>query len=167
MPKALKDLNELGPAFFAQTIETSGVGETSHVRLKGPLTLHRFGSIDFREPQCWFGADEYARALAHARRGSTRSGGYGDAMIRYLRRRLAVRLDWNDLVSFWSLHLPEGVAVDAFRSLIRAQPLATEPPGRVPLAAGAMPTLSGGAVQYWLFPVPAWIEHRPEFLKGG
>lgn len=160
----------LTPEFFVGTIAPSGT-EPNLVFLRGPLTLCRFGRVNFGEMQCWFTHEEYGSAVAKADEASASGGSHSSTLREVLRDRLAIRLDWNDMGSLSFLHLPDGVGVEAFKSLVKAQPLvsahdASTSSGvsRVPVQ---VPFLRGGGVQYWLIPQPAWLERRPRFLKGG
>jgi hypothetical protein len=161
----------LTPTFYADEISKSGVGELEFVALRGPITLCRFGPVNFAAMQCWFSHEEYLLADERAK-----CVGYDcvSSMLRkVLRDRLAIRLDWNDMVKLSFLHLPAGARVEALKSVIKTQPLASGHEAaitrRQPAARGgnAVPFLRGGAIQYWLLPVPAWLEAKPSYLKGG
>jgi len=153
--------------FVSETVVPSGVGPTTFTTLKGEQSLYRFGRVNFGEQQCWFPQDVYLAAQAYARKHSG-AGTSGEAMRRYFRQVLAVSLDWNDFSRLNVLHLPAGVQISAWESTIAPQPEVSkkefERVGRSGSAASA-PILTGGAPQYWLWPVPDWFETKPDFLK--
>jgi hypothetical protein len=160
----------LTPQLFADTILPSGT-ESTFVVLKGPLTLGRFGRINFGEMQCWFDHEEFLRATERAKASQKSGGSNSSALREVLRDRLAIRLDWNDMSRLSFLHLPANARVEAFKSVVKAQPLISEHDARLAKRSPAkmpdqIPFLRGGGTQYWLLPVPAWFETKPMFLKG-
>jgi hypothetical protein len=161
----LKRSKGVTPESFADMRKT-GTGDETHEAIVGPATLHRFGYVNFGETQWWFRDDEFQRARAKANADVAAGGSYNDTLRRVLRERLAIALDWNDLAIYNALHLPDGVRVEAFVSTVAPQPLVVADGGRI-RRTEPVPSLGGGGKQIWLFPVPAWINTRPAFLKGG
>jgi hypothetical protein len=157
---------------YAETILTSGVAEPTFIAIKGPLTLCRFGRVNFGEMQCWFTQDEYLQANDRANALLGAGTSYSSTLRGKLRDRLAIRLDWNDMAKLSFLHLPADVRVEAFISVVKAQPLISEHDSskgkrRSSKMPNQIPFLRGGGTQYWLLPVAAWLETQPPFLKGG
>lgn len=155
-------------SFYVDTIEKSGGSETLYTQIQGPVSIYRFGRINFGEAQCWFTQDLLLEATAFARISSENQGHFGDSIRFYIRNKTAVCLDWNDFCRFSAMHVPPNVMLPAFTSIIKGQPkISLEEVRRVHKAKDHVTTsmLHGGAVQYWLWPVPDWIDLKPSFLK--
>jgi hypothetical protein len=168
--KKSKPSEPLTPQSYQEKISKSG-GKDEFTLLRGPVTLCRFGRVNFADMQCWFSHEEYL--LADKQANSMGGQCVSTMLRRILRDRLAIRLDWNDMAALSFLHLPEGAKVEALKSVIKAQPLVNahdaalnrRSTDRAP--PDVVPFYRGGAIQYWLLPVPAWLETKPPYLKGG
>jgi hypothetical protein len=82
----------LSPDFYADKISSSGITEPTFIALKGPLTVCRFGQVNFGEMQCWFTHEEYLKASERAGASLGANGSASCALREILRDRLAIRL---------------------------------------------------------------------------
>jgi len=168
LTKRLNRSKPITPDFFCNTIGPSGSTATKFITICGPMSIYRFGRINFGESQRWFTEELFKEATEVARKSTLNGGHYGNTIREYIREKTAVCLDWNDFTSFNAMHIPSNVKIPAFTSIIKDQPIVSEK--EIDRAGKSkkgitLSSFSGGAYQLWLFPVPDWIDIKPDFLK--
>lgn len=89
------------------------------------------------------------------------------AFRQHIREKSAISFDWNDLTIFNAMHIPEGIRLNAFISAAGKQPYVSgkEFERLKKTIPKNIRELSGGATQFWLWPIPDWIHTQPDFLR--
>ena len=120
LPVAMANLTKDALAGFS--------GSLTPYTIQGPATLYRFAGDPRGRGEWWIEESTFTMIYNEARDNCAHSGSNttGTEFRRLYRKYIAVSLDWNDLLKFFRMDIPETCKAVGWIGKVKAQPLISD-----------------------------------------